>query len=305
MGFKKMQKSKYPPRQWSLVGYPGSGKSSFAAQMLGPKLVVDADHRFTEVLEKSQDDVYQLSDNPSDNIDPDTITTILNQNMRGSDVKTIIVDSLTAIITPLMTQAVIDNDKGRNRNQIASFKTKALAMRQLMDGVTRWGTHSLWIYHLQDSRDAKAREITRSTISETELARLRRCLNMQLEIVKDGEKRGIRIVWARRGRSDVVLWDDTGCWQGMPEKIEAAAYDGLSQTEQENIAAQTPTLFPNPEAAIGWALEQGVFDNQESARRTYEDVKSSTQPTSAQEMAIFWVDHINKMKDKTPQLQAM
>merc|ERR1711907_461734 len=110
--------------------------------MQGPKLVVDADHRFTEVLDKSQDDVYQLSDNPSDNIDPDTITTILNQNMRGSDVKTIIVDSLTAIITPLMTQAVIDNDKGRNRNQIASFKTKALAMRQLMDGVTRWGTHS-------------------------------------------------------------------------------------------------------------------------------------------------------------------
>ena len=74
------------------------------------------------------DDVYQLSDNPSDNIDPDTITTILNQNMRGSDVKTIIVDSLTAIITPLMTQAVIDNDKGRNRNH-QSFKTKALAMR--------------------------------------------------------------------------------------------------------------------------------------------------------------------------------
>ena len=174
-----------------------------------------------------------------------------------------------------------------------------------MDGVTRWGTHSLWIYHLQDSRDAKAREITRSTISETELARLRRCLNMQLEIVKDGEKRGIRIVWARRGRSDVVLWDDTGCWKGMPEKIEAAAYDGLSKTEQEDIASQIPTLFPNPEAAVGWALEQGVFDNQDTAKQTYEEVKSNTQPTSAQEMAIFWVEHINKMKQSTPQLQAM
>ena len=65
MGFKKMQKAKYPPRQWSLVGYPGSGKSNFAAQMNGPKLVIDADHRFTEVLEKSTDEVYQLSDNPS------------------------------------------------------------------------------------------------------------------------------------------------------------------------------------------------------------------------------------------------
>ena len=135
MAFKKMQKPKYPPRQWSLVGYPGSGKSSFAAQMRGPKLVIDSDHRFTEVLENSNDDVYQLSDNPSDNVDPDTIAKVLNQNMRGADVKTIIVDSLTAIITPLMTQAVIDNDKGRNRNQIAAFKTKALAMRQLQVGM--------------------------------------------------------------------------------------------------------------------------------------------------------------------------
>ena len=45
----KNAKFKYPPRQWSLVGYPGSGKSSFATQMRGPKLVIDSDHRFTSV----------------------------------------------------------------------------------------------------------------------------------------------------------------------------------------------------------------------------------------------------------------
>ena len=67
----------------------------------------------------------------------------------------------------------------------------------------------------------------------------------------------------------------------MPEKLEAAAYDGLSKTEQDNIAAQIPTLFPNPEAAVGWVLEQGVFDNQDAARQMYEEVKSTTQPTSA------------------------
>ncbi len=50
MPFAKMEPAKYPPRLWGLVGHPGSGKSTFAAQLLGPLLVVDADHRFTEAL---------------------------------------------------------------------------------------------------------------------------------------------------------------------------------------------------------------------------------------------------------------
>ena len=33
MAFQKMSKTQYPPRQWALVGYPGAGKSTFAAQM--------------------------------------------------------------------------------------------------------------------------------------------------------------------------------------------------------------------------------------------------------------------------------
>ena len=72
-------------------------KIQFCCTNARPKLVIDSDHRFTEVLENPNDDVYQLSDNPSDNVDPDTIAKVLNQNMRGADVKTIIVDSLTAI----------------------------------------------------------------------------------------------------------------------------------------------------------------------------------------------------------------
>ena len=30
MAFKKIDTTGYPPRHWSLVGYPGSGKSTFA-----------------------------------------------------------------------------------------------------------------------------------------------------------------------------------------------------------------------------------------------------------------------------------
>ena len=148
MGFKKMVTAKYPPRLWSLVGYPRSGKSTFASRLKGPMVVVDADHRFQEVLHLAQGEVYELSETRSDNVDPNRITKQLNQNMPGSGVQTIVVDSLTAIITPLVVQAMIDHDNGEERNLSAAFRTKALAMRQIQDAVTRWGSDVLWIYHI-------------------------------------------------------------------------------------------------------------------------------------------------------------
>ena len=42
MGFKKIDTTARPPRHWALVGHPGSGKSTFAAVMDAPLLVVDA-----------------------------------------------------------------------------------------------------------------------------------------------------------------------------------------------------------------------------------------------------------------------
>ena len=39
-----------PPRRWSLVAFPGDGKSSFAAQMKKPILPIDVDARFSEVF---------------------------------------------------------------------------------------------------------------------------------------------------------------------------------------------------------------------------------------------------------------
>jgi putative protein kinase ArgK-like GTPase of G3E family len=40
MLFKKLQATKYPPRLWGLVGYPGSGKSTFATAMRAPILAI-------------------------------------------------------------------------------------------------------------------------------------------------------------------------------------------------------------------------------------------------------------------------
>ena len=298
MAFKKMSKPKYPPRHWSIVGYPGSGKSTFASRMRGPKLVVDSDHRFTEVLDLATDEVYQLSDNKSDNVDPDRIARLMYSNMPGSDINTIVIDSLTAIITPLTIQAMIDKEKGRSKNLMNGFKEKALAMRQLIDAIMRWGTDCLWIYHLHDARDGKAREITTTTVSQTEIARLLRCINVQLEIVEEKEKRGIKILWSRRGRSGIILWDESGNWKNMPEKIEAALYDGLSVEEQNKIEAKTPMVFNSPQHALSWSVEEGAFQSIEEAQKIYSLVKQNCQPTSAKEMAAFWQAEIRDRKQK-------
>lgn len=300
MGFKKMQKAKYPPRLWSLVGYPGSGKSTFASQLKGPMVVVDADHRFQEVIELASEDVYELSDTKADNVDPDRINALLMNNMPGSDVQTIVVDSLTAIITPLVVQAMVDSDKGRNRNKAAAFRTKALAMRQLQDAVSRWGTDVLWIYHLQDARDNNAKEITRATISSTESARLMRSINLELQIVSDPnnpDRRGMKVNWARRGRSGMTIWDETGRWDGMPEKIEAAIYDGLTSQEREDIERENenPTFFRRPEDAWNWAVEKGAFSSVEKAHRAYDNVKRDEKPRNAQQMAEVWVQHVGEV----------
>lgn len=292
MAFRKMILPAFPPRLWSLAGYPGSGKSTFAARMRGPMAVVDADHRFTEVLDMVQKEVYSLSENASDNVSPEAITRLLGENMPGSDVKTIVVDSLTAIITPLVVQAMLDNDNGKNTNMVASFKTKALAMRQLQDAVTRWGSDVLWIYHLMDARNGKAKEITRASVSQTELARLTRSINMQLQIVEEGGKKGIHIVWARRGRSGLTLWDESGSWENMPERIEEAVYGGLSRAEQDQIEKGEPEVFPNAETAVSWAFEQGAFESLEHARNAYKKLKTDRQPQSAREMAAFWISDV-------------
>ena len=93
MTFRKMSKTEYPPRLWALVGYPGSGKSTFATQMCAPLLVIDADHRFQEVLDLAGDrDVYELSNKASDNTDSDRVAAILAENMPRSEIGTIVVD---------------------------------------------------------------------------------------------------------------------------------------------------------------------------------------------------------------------
>lgn len=290
--FKKIEKTQFPPRQWAIVGHPGCGKSTFGAQMTGPLLVIDSDHRFREVAHLAVGDVFQLSDNPADNVSAETIAHLLRTNMASSGVKTIVIDSLTSIITPLTIQAILDNDAGRNKNRVAAFKDKALAMRLLQDSITGTGTDTLWVYHMRNGLDGSARQVESTSISPIELARLRRSLNLQLRVVTAGDKRGLKVDWARRGRQGMTLWDDSGAWVGMPAKIEQAVYGGLSQEEMKNIESLTPTSFTGPEAAIAWGLEQGCYRDAVHAQNAYAKVKREKQPKTPEEMWVAWTAEV-------------
>lgn len=295
MPFQKKQIPQYPRRHWQLVGRAGSGKSTFAMRMRAPLLPVDADHRIDQVAHLNPD-MLELSAVPSDHNDTDRIAQLLNANMPGAEVGTIVVDSLTALIAPLVTQAMIDKDEGRTKNLYAGFRDKALAMRQLQDAVTRWGCDTLWIFHLDDSTTAEGKAIVKETISKTELARLMRSVNLKLEVVVENGKRGVFVRWARRGRSGKqvgVLWDETGTWLGMPERIERAVYDGLSLADQDQIESALPVRFDNDATAIAWGNDQGPFKDLVHARNAFEKLmREHDDPEDMEDRTALWVGDV-------------
>lgn len=295
MTFKKLSQTLYPRRQWALVGDPGAGKSTFATQMSGPILVVDADHRFGEVAGLAAGDVYEVSIDPADHNDAERIAAQLKANMAGSGVRTIIVDSLTAIIAPLVTQAVMENDAGVNKNRVAAFKAKALALRLLQDSITGTGCDTLWVYHLRAGLDGQARATISTSISAVELARLRRSLNMSLRVdINSVGQRRVTVDWARRGRYPVTLIDDIGSFRGMPLRIEQAVYDGLSQADQDAIEKATPASFAGPAEAVAWGFEQGCFRDAVHAQNAYDELKRLQRPQTAAMMWTLWIEDVQR-----------
>ena len=290
MAFKKMQAPQFPPRHWAIYGDAGSGKSHFASQMKGPLLPIDADGRFTEQLKHALGDVYQLSSSTDpteyhrDNTDSDRIIALLRQNLPGSGVRTISVDSLTAILRPIINQGLVDAETAKNK--VSVWRDKALAMSRMQDAVTSSGCDSLWIWHTHESRDKNANLVERASIPATDIERLRRSLNaiLRVDVAANGQ-RTITIEWARNGKSGIRLVDEAGGWRGMAERIEQAMYaDGVKESEG------VPTSFANPTMAIAWGNEQGCFRDVRHAQGAYEKCKRNAQPkTAADIFQELWV----------------
>lgn len=293
MAFKKMKKPQFPPRQWAIYGDAGAGKSHFASQMKGPALVVDADGRFTEQIDNAVGDVFALSDNHIDNTDPDRVATLLRANLPGSGVRTIVVDSLTAILRPVINAALSDIDHERVKNKIGAFRNKAMTMSLLQDSITGSGCDVLWIWHTHESRDQNAKLVKRASIPDTELIRLRRSLNviLKLEVNPNTGQRSVIVEWARNGKSGMRLVDETGGWKGMPEMIESAIYaEGIKSGDE------MPTAFSSPADAVAWGFEQGCFRDAIHAQRSYDKCKREKQPKSAADMWRFWIAKVETYK---------
>ena len=205
---------------------------TFAMQIRGPLLCIDADHRADEVARLAAAGVYQLSDRPADNVAAEAIADCLRANMAGSDIKTILVDSLTAIMAPLVTAAILDNEAGRNKNRMTGFKDKALAMRLCRTasapGAPMCSTSTTC---RAAATPTPRRSPRRPSAAPSSPACNAASTSSSGLSIREGQA-GIHVDWARRGRADLTLWDDTGIWKGMPEKIEQAIYGGLTEADQ-------------------------------------------------------------------------
>ena len=224
--FGSFKKTKYPPRQWGLVGFAGTGKSTFLAQLLQPLLVIDADGRFHEIADKCRDPLT-LSDNPNDHRDGLAIATAL-QGAELSGIGTIVLDSITPILRLSIAMGMTKNERGEGpKNKVAAFQDKANQLRLIQDSMVRPGVDSVIVWHYEKGRDDKGQEQKNQTISRTEGERLLRSMNAIIALDKDENtgQRLAKVTWSRAGRRGIVIPDTEGFWRGVPERIEAALYD--------------------------------------------------------------------------------
>lgn len=305
MSFPKMTRPKFPLRQWAIMGEPLTGKSTFAARMKAPILPIDADHRWDTVMDLVAGDSLQWTTNPADHTNVHQIAKVLNEGMDGT-VGTIVVDSLTNIVVPLITMAMMDFESGDAKNLAAAFHEKAVAMRLLTTTINSFGVPVLYIYHKSEARNERGQKVERESISKVELARLQAELGATFEIVMDGDRRGVRVVHCRRGREGMTLWDADfrQPWLGMPERLEEAMYGGLTEEQMRQIEAATPKVFKDPSAAWAWGIQQGAFTEPAHAKNAYEKLKADEQPESAEEMATLWVADVRRrVAEKQPKQQ--
>jgi hypothetical protein len=266
-----------------LIGEAGTGKSTFTTQLNGPLLVIDSDGRYGEVERHHSDAVYALSDRPADHHDPLRIAQMLDQNMPNAEVGTIVLDSMTAILSPIVTRILEELERGYHKNRAAAWKSKATAVRLIQDALSKWGTDFVIIYHEQGRIDARGRQEVAKTVSDLEEARLLRSLNARIRLGQD-RGRYAEVVWSRTGRTGKVY--DEGMWKGVPEKLDELIW---GETEQALTEGAAPEVFADAQAAWAWGLAQGCFNSIEHARNAYEQVKRERQPQNAGQMRDLWV----------------
>jgi len=64
--------------------------------------------------------------------------------------------------------------------------------------------------------------------------------------------------------------------------------DNEEASSYEEVEIEVPEKFNTPQEAWEWAVELGVYDDEEEAKAEYEGLKKSEKPKNAVEMASIW-----------------
>jgi hypothetical protein len=267
MAFKKITEQKRDQRILALLlGDANTGKSTLLAQLPTPIAGVDSDGRMDEIAQLVSGGELYAQENLAEANDIDKALEWLEKNMPDSGVQSIVWDSITPVLLPIINRALdlaAMSPDGRKAeigtaNKSAVWEPKARAMRKIQS-IQNYGVHCVWTAHYEPGRDHQGKEHERKTIPETELDRFTKVLNMKLRtIYKDG-KYGVVIEWLRKrpGMKPIVLWDEAGYFKGMWERILAVTSDNPKPEEPVTWADfGIDKAFPSPEVAIQLGTEQ-------------------------------------------------
>jgi len=80
--------------------------------------------------------------------------------------------------------------------------------------------------------------------------------------------------------------------QALAQLAQVAGGNGAGRNRQPSPSDNGAGAFASPEAAIAWAMGQGVFKARQHAAHAYEKCKREAQPKTAAEMAQAWRDDV-------------
>jgi hypothetical protein len=267
-----------------LLGEADSGKSTLLAQLPAPMAGIDSDGRMDEIIDVARGDIF-AQENLVEATEVDKALAWLDENMSGSRVQSIAWDSITPILLPVINRAMDlaamtpqqrEAEIGTT-NKAAVWEPKARMMRKIQS-IQNFGTHCVWVAHIEGGRDHQGKEHERRTIPETELDRFTKALNMKLRTIKVKGKYGVRIEWLRkRPGFQITLWDEKGNFEGMWERILEVANGQPAPDEPvtwKDFGISKP--FPNPETAIQMGVE---YCQEAFGQKIYAFGDPHTQPT--------------------------
>ena len=294
MAFTNLKKQTQQRRMWALVGRAGAGKSTFLTQCRGPLVIADPDGRFNEVARLCAEEVLGISDRPADHHDPLQIARLLDDGMPNLKAGTIALDSMTAILAPIVARVQEEIDRGEHKNKAAAWKPKAQAVKIIQDALAKWGADVMIVYHEQESLNGEGKMHTVNTVSPLEEARLMRSLNATIRLAKDGRGRYAEVVWCRSGRTGRV-YDEAGMWKGVPDRLDALMWSNLTASEQAVAdGKEPPAHFTNPQDAWQWGFAQGCFRDMHHAENAYNELKREKKPQDAGAMRTLWVADVQR-----------